>query len=160
MPYDGRASARFLLGVAAMKRIVFDSNVLLSLFVFRDSRFAPLREAAVAGRCRMLADPSCLEEFRRVLAYPMFALDAQQQAAAFDAYRALLPELQSYPPRPEPLPACTDADDQKFLILARDAGADWLVTADKALLKLARRQKLAHLFRILTPDAALAEVEN
>ena len=27
-------------------------------------------------------------------------------------------------------PRCRDRDDQKFLELARDAGADWLVTAE------------------------------
>ena len=54
------------------------------------------------------------------------------------------------------LPRCKDRDDQKFLELARDGSADWLVTSDKALLKLARRRKLAHLFRILTPDQSLA----
>jgi len=32
------------------------------------------------------------------------------------------------------------------------------VTADKALLKLARRDRLRGLFRILTPEAALAEI--
>jgi hypothetical protein len=56
------------------------------------------------------------------------------------------------------LPRCADRDDQKFLELARDSGADWLVTADKALLKLARRDRLRGLFRILTPETALAEI--
>ncbi|MGI4857360.1 MAG: PIN domain-containing protein, partial [Janthinobacterium lividum] len=42
--------------------------------------------------------------------------------------------------RPTPvLPRCSDRDDQKFLELAARSGAHWLVTKDKALLKLARR---------------------
>jgi len=42
------------------------------------------------------------------------------------------------------LPRCEDPDDQKFLELAWHAGARWLVTRDKALLKLASKmQKLA-----------------
>jgi predicted nucleic acid-binding protein len=57
------------------------------------------------------------------------------------------------------LPRCTDCDDQKFLELARDSAADWLVTADKALLRLARRDRLRGLFRILTPETALSEIE-
>ena len=54
------------------------------------------------------------------------------------------------------LPHCQERDDQKFLELARDVGADWLIPADKALLKLAKRDKLRGLFRIGTPEAALA----
>jgi hypothetical protein len=37
--------------------------------------------------------------------------------------------------KPVRLPVCSDRDDQKFLELARDAGAAILVTKDKALLK-------------------------
>jgi len=51
------------------------------------------------------------------------------------------------------LPVCTDRDDQKFLELARDAGADILITKDKALLKLARKTAQAGLFRIMVPEA-------
>ena len=50
------------------------------------------------------------------------------------------------------LPICTDADDQKFLELARDAEAEVLITKDKALLKLAKRTARAGLFRIMTPQ--------
>jgi putative PIN family toxin of toxin-antitoxin system len=137
---------------------VLDTNVLLSLFVFADSRFAPLRAQIETGRWRALTDMRCLAEFRRVLAYPMFKLDPAQQDEAFAAWQSL---SQIPPPisgEPLPLPACKDRDDQKFLELARDGQADWLVTADKALLKLARRRKLVGLFRILTPETALAEI--
>jgi len=51
-----------------------------------------------------------------------------------------------------------DRDDQKFLELARDGAAHWLMTADKALLRLRRGRRIEHLFRILTPDEALAQV--
>jgi len=51
------------------------------------------------------------------------------------------------------LPVCTDRDDQKFLEIARDAGAAILITKDKALLKLARRTARENLFRIMAPEA-------
>lgn len=136
-------------------RVVFDTNVLLSLFVFVDSRFAPLLDEVDAGRWLAYSSPACAEEFRRVLAYPMFALSSERQEEARLGWE------QRYRLAAQPaagavaLPRCADRDDQKFLELARDAGADWLVTADKALLRLARRDKLRGLFRILTPDAAL-----
>ena len=139
-------------------RVVFDTNVLLSLFVFADSRFAPLRQRLAMADFVALTDERCLAEFRRVLAYPMFALDPAAQAAAFDAYASLAkrvsPSASNVTQAPT-LPRCSDTDDQKFLEVARDGQADWLVTSDKALLKLARRQRLAHLFRILKPEQAL-----
>lgn len=142
-----------------MPRIVFDTNVLLSLFVFADSRFAPLRAEVDAGRWLALSNTRCLSEFRRVLAYPMFKLEAQQQEAALAAYTALATMVDATPAEDTmTLPKCRDKDDQKFLELARDGNADWLVSADKALLKMARRDKLKGLFYILTPDKALARL--
>jgi putative PIN family toxin of toxin-antitoxin system len=145
---------------AGTLRVVFDTNVLLSFFVFADSRFAPLRDEVAAGRWTALTSPACLAEFRRVLGYPLFALSAEQQNAAYAAYLALAECVDAAPKAGIVLPKCQDKDDQKFLELARDGGADWLVTADKLLLKLRRGQRLAHLFRILTPDEALKALEK
>lgn len=141
--------------MAAAVRIVFDTNVLLSLFVFADSRFAPLRERLVAGHYLALSNARCLDEFRHVLAYPMFSLEPAAQSAAFEAYARLANLVPPATGEPAALPECGDPDDQKFLEVARDGQADWLVTSDKALLKLARRKQLARLFRILTPQQAL-----
>ncbi len=142
-------------------RIVFDTNVLLSLFVFADSRFAPLRDEVESGRWQALASPACLAEFRRVLGYPLFALSEDRQAAAYAAYTRLISVIDGAPQQPmqaASLPKCRDKDDQKFLELARDGLAHYLITADKALLRLRRGQRLARLFRILTPEEALAQV--
>ncbi|AIO66909.1 PIN domain-containing protein [Burkholderia oklahomensis] len=54
-------------------------------------------------------------------------------------------------PPPRPLPKCKDRDDQKFLELAYAARADWLVSKDRALLKLARRTERDFGFRIAQP---------
>ncbi len=140
----------------ATLRVVLDTNVLVSLFVFADSRFLPLRTRLESGNWLALTNERCVAEFRRVLAYPMFSLDAAGQEAALSAYAALAHRVTATPSPTQPLPLCSDPDDQKFLELARDGGADCLITSDKALLKLARRQRLAHLFRLLTPEKALA----
>ena len=141
------------------RRVVLDTNVLVSLYVFADSRLAPLRALIESGSWQALCDDACLAEFRRVLAYPLFALAPERQQAAFAAYAAVVTRAAPDAGRNLPaLPRCKDRDDQKFLELARDAAADWLVTADKALLKLARRDRLRGLFRILDPDAALREI--
>ncbi len=138
-------------------RVVFDTNVLLSLFVFADSRFAPLRGEVASGRWIALTSAPCLAEFRRVLGYPLFALTDERQEAAYAAYLALVRKIDAVPQAAIALPRCQDRDDQKFLELARDGGAHWLVTADKLLLKLRRGRRMEALFRILTPDEALAQ---
>lgn len=145
---------------APQKRVVFDTNVLVSLYVFADSRFAFLREVVERGDWQAITNDACLAEFRRVLGYPIFALDEQTQAAALSAYLASSTLFREKPAEPlRDLPRCKDRDDQKFLELARDSRADWLVTADKALLQVSRRDRLRGLFRILTPEAALADAQ-
>lgn len=135
-------------------RVVLDTNVLVALWLFADSRYLPLRAALEDGRWQAIANDAVIGEFERVLGYPQFAADAAMQRDALAAYRRLTEAV--IHAADTPLPRCRDADDQKFLELARDGAADWLVTNDKDLLRLARRQKLAGQFRILTPEAALA----
>ena len=50
------------------------------------------------------------------------------------------------------LPICSDKDDRKFMELAFDARAHVLITKDKALLKLARKNTRNGFFRIISPD--------
>jgi putative PIN family toxin of toxin-antitoxin system len=152
------ALADVLVSNATPRRVVFDTNVLLSLYLFADSRFAPLRVKVEAGQWQALSNEACLDEFRRVLAYPEFARDAETQATALTAYAALVNMVEPASLARFELPRCKDRDDQKFLELARDGAAELLITADKALLILARRQKMAGRFRIITPEQALAEL--
>jgi putative PIN family toxin of toxin-antitoxin system len=136
--------------------VVLDTNVLVSLWIFSDPRYAALRAAVEGGRWQALCNDACLAEYERVLAYPQFGLDAARRARLFDDYRRILrPVAAPDVPQP-PLPSCQDSDDQKFLELARDGGAAWLVTGDRALLRLARRNRRAGLFGIVTPEAASA----
>lgn len=136
------------------RRVVFDTNAVLSLWAFTDSRFAPLRAEVDAGRWIAFTSEECLAEFRRVLDYPQFKFDARRQQAAYEAY-AKDAHLWLGAPGKELLPRCKDRDDQKFLELARDVRASCLVTSDKLLLRCNRRDRLAGLFQIITPDTAL-----
>ena len=150
--------APVFLAPSESRRVVFDTNVLVSLFVFTDSRFAPLLREVDDGRWIAFSNAACYAEFERVLAYPVFGLSADRQAACARAWQTCLTVAPSPMETAVSLPRCKDRDDQKFLELARDAQAKCLVTADKALLKLARRDKLRGLFQIVTPEAALAEL--
>jgi putative PIN family toxin of toxin-antitoxin system len=137
---------------ASQKPIVIDTNVCLDLFVFRDPRWAGLLAALESGAVDAVTRADCRDEYLHVLHYPHLPLDDRtrpEAAARFDALiRVVAPDSRAIR-----LPVCTDRDDQKFLELARDAGADVLVTKDKALLKLAKRTAREGLFRIMLPEA-------
>ncbi|MDR2837425.1 MAG: PIN domain-containing protein, partial [Azonexus sp.] len=95
-----------------------------------------------------------LSELQRVLTYPRLKLTADMIAERYARYAAL---TQPVPAGAAPaLPRCRDRDDQMFLELAARAGADLLVSKDKALLHLRGRTKLS--FRIVTPLAAAGEL--
>ncbi len=139
---------------APRKPIVIDTNVCLDLFVFEDPRWAPLQAALASGAVRAVTRADCRDEYLFVLNYPHLPLDEATRPRAAARFDALV-EVVAPDARAVRLPVCTDRDDQKFLEIARDAGADVLVTKDKALLKLARRAAREHLFRIMTPEAWL-----
>jgi putative PIN family toxin of toxin-antitoxin system len=137
---------------APAKRIVLDTNVCLDLFVFNDPRWADLLRAIERGEVEAVTRADCRDEYLIVLNYPHLPLNDEnrpQAAARFDA----LVKVVAPNSRAVRLPVCTDRDDQKFLELARDAGAEILITKDKALLKLARKTAKEGLFRIMLPEA-------
>ena len=137
---------------APAKPIVIDTNVCLDLFVFHDPRWAPLLAALEAGELQAVTRADCRDEYLAVLHYRHLPVDdasRPQAVARFDALIKVVAPAAS----PVHLPVCSDRDDQKFLELARDAGAAILVTKDKALLKLGRKTAQAGLFRIMLPEA-------
>jgi putative PIN family toxin of toxin-antitoxin system len=131
---------------------VLDTNVVLDLLHFDDAMARPLRLALEDRRARCVVALATLEEWRRVLAYPEFALDAARQAGLLARYQALS-EMAEAARVPAGLPNCSDPDDQKFLELAAAARAQALVSKDRALLKLRRR--CAPHFRIMTAAEAV-----
>ena len=145
---------------------VLDTNVLLDWLVFADPGVADIASWIENGRARAVTRSDCRAELVRVLAYPrLCATDAQRAAALshFDHWVAPAgaPSAPSAPAAlaagiPRALPQCRDRDDQKFLELARDANADWLISKDRLVLKLARPMRRLPLFRIVHPREASA----
>ena len=139
-------------------RLVLDTNVALDLVVFDNPGVEALRTAIKAKRVALLSSAECRAELHRVLAYPRFGLESPSQDKAlrwFDAHAQILVA----PPAHPPLPRCSDPDDQKFLDLAWAAGADVLVTKDRALLELARRVAKLRRFLVSSPtELRLPEV--
>ena len=137
------------------KRIVIDTNVCLDLFVFRDPRWALLLAAMQDGTVEAVTRADCRMEWQIVLGYAHLPLEVDSRARSAAEFDALITCLPAAIPAVDALrlPLCKDRDDQKFLELARDAGAGILITKDKALLKLARKTARASMFEIMLPDA-------
>ena len=142
-------------------RVVLDSNVWIDILVFDDPHTRPIAAALESGAIAALIDARCLAELTYVLDYPQFAHRNVDKAAAL-ATVARLAQLVEPTPEPRessepgdnarPLPQCKDRDDQKFLELAHAARADWLVSKDRAVLKLAKRIARDFGFRIAQPE--------
>jgi putative PIN family toxin of toxin-antitoxin system len=135
-------------------RCVLDTNVVLDLVVFRDPGVELIAMAIRSGVAVPVTSQACLEELRRVLAYPHLNLDGSGRLAAFECFRAQaqLVDVPATPAAKARLPLCTDVDDQKFLELAWHANARCLITKDKALLRLARAVAKLGRFAVLTPE--------
>ena len=130
--------------------VVLDTNIWIDLLVFGDPLALPIGDALAAGAIRATISASCREELRRVLDYPQFArfaIDRDAALARVDALTTAHPD----PDAPPPLPQCRDRDDQKFIVLAQASGAQWLVSKDKAVLKLAKRMRNQTGCTIATP---------
>lgn len=136
------------------RTLVLDTNVVLDLIVFRNPAVQPLGRALDDGEAIAVTNHACLDELGRVLAYPQLKLDGQAQSYALEDFRrrSTILDLPPHGAAAE-LPICTDPDDQKFLELAWHGEAGFLVTRDKALLRLARAVARLGRFAVIMPGA-------
>ena len=134
-------------------RVVLDTNAALDWLVFGEARVQPVVDALQAGRLRWVACPAMRQELAHMLGHARLARWSPDAAAALTQFDRLA-EI-----RPDPVTnphvglRCRDADDQVFVDLALAEGARWLLTHDRAVLKLARRAALQGL-RITRPYAS------
>lgn len=118
---------------------VLDTNIVLDLFLFRDTETQALSEALSRSKLVWLATAAMREELARVLTYPkiakrmaFYALAADDILKKFDAGSRIVDV---------PIKAnatCKDPDDQKFIDLAIAHGA-LLLSKDQAVLCMAKR---------------------
>jgi putative PIN family toxin of toxin-antitoxin system len=130
--------------------VVLDTNVVLDWLVFRNPVCQPLQAALERGAVRWLASAAMRDELAHVLQRglgPRWPVDDTAWQAAWDRHAATA----TPPVAPAHWPRCTDPDDQKFIELAIGLSARWLITRDRALLKLARRSR-AYGVEVLTPE--------
>jgi putative PIN family toxin of toxin-antitoxin system len=125
--------------------IIFDTNVLLDLFVFNDFRALHLKQALIDRKVMALATQSTLEEFADVIARPLFSLDVTLQEQIRHQWQSLaqIRDAQSLIKSPW---ICQDPDDQVFLDLAFTAKPCVLMSKDNEVLRLANQAIKEHVF--------------
>lgn len=131
--------------------VVLDTNAVLDWLVFADPCMATWAGLIEAGQLRWLGCSAMREELARTLGYAALANrrpDPDHVLARFDRWVVMC----SAPPRVgQPALWCSDPDDQVFIDLAMAHKTMWLVSHDRALLRLARRCRVEGL-RIVKPS--------
>jgi putative PIN family toxin of toxin-antitoxin system len=141
--------------VSRAPRVVLDTNVVLSALVFAQGHLAAVRYAWHSSHCRPLVSAATARELVRALAYPKFALTADEQRELLADYLPYCTTVR-IPRRPPKTPACRDPFDVAFLQLAIVGKAKYLVTGDRDLLALAGQLSCP----ILTAEQWLRTVER
>lgn len=118
--------------------MVLDTNLVLSALVFGGNTPGRLRHGWQAGAFHPLISKTTTAELIRVLGYPKFRLNAEQQEQLLADYLPYCTVIH-IPDSLNGIPTCRDPFDQPFLELAVAGAADYLVTGDRDLLTLANQ---------------------
>ena len=127
---------------------VLDTNVVLDWLLFADPGVTALAAAVQTGTVCWLSCQRMRDELEHTLRRPELSRwrpDGHQLLNRFDGLARMLPT----PPATTGL-RCTDPQDQVFIDLALHTRATWLISHDRAVLKLRSRAAKSGL-KILRP---------
>lgn len=132
--------------------LVLDTNVVLDWLVFRNPCCQALARAVALGSVRWLASPAMRCELAHVLSRGVVDRYTTNPSPLWAFWTRHAVELADPPAvdLPQRL-RCTDPDDQKFIDFALSQRTRWLLSRDKAVLKLAKRALPLGLI-IVTPE--------
>ena len=135
-----------------MKRVVVDSNVVVSALLFGGipGKLIPLWKGR---RIQPLCSKEIMDEYVRVLAYPKFKLVESEIEFLISQEIVRWFEIVTVPPG-KPF-VIADPSDDKFIWCALEGRADAIISGDEHLLNLA-----ASPIPILTPSGFLTEHET
>lgn len=128
---------------------VIDTNVLLDWLVFDEPSVRALASAVTDGRLHWISTEAMRAEQRHVvcsLATSRWRAEPEVLESAYARWATMtdVPTIVG-------TPRCSDPDDQMFIDLALARRAPWLITRDRALLRLARRARSAGT-EVITPQ--------
>ena len=113
-------------------RVVLDTNVYLSAFLFQDHKFADIWRVAEAGRYTVVISPFIVQEFMDKLREKFKVSEAERETIKRNVARVA--EIVA-PKRVRPVIA-KDPDDDHILACALEGRADIIVSGNKHLLQL------------------------
>lgn len=129
--------------MATIRRAVFDSNVLISAYLWTGTPRTAL-DIVRSGRCTLMSARSAIEEFVRVLGYRKFDLSPEEIAPLVNDLVSLSTLVR---PRRSIHVVTRDPTDNLFLEIALQGKCTALVSGDRHLLDLHRYSSV----HILTP---------
>ena len=132
-------------------RAVFDTNVLISAFVFPGGAPESAYRAALTGRVSLITSPPLLAELGRILTDKFGWEDRMVEAAIGQVSRI----ANVVRPRTGLSVIELDPDDDRVLEAAREGSADIIVSGDRHLLRLGTWETI----RIVRVTAFLEELE-
>ncbi len=130
--------------------IVLDTNAVLDWLLFDDPRMRDVAAAIEQGLLRWVATAAMRGEFTHVLGRRLAVAHSANPARLELAWGRHCDERPAAQQAAAQL-RCTDSDDQKFVDFALATGARWLLSRDRAVLKL-RRRATAHGLLIAPPE--------
>jgi putative PIN family toxin of toxin-antitoxin system len=133
-------------------RVVLDSNVIISAFLFGGPP-ARVLDRAAAGAVQCFTSLPILDEVREVLRRPKFGLSPAQALALVEEFHDLC-QVVTPTERVHAVPG--DPDDNMILACAMAAGAEVIISGDSHLLKLGQWRSI----RILSPAEFMREIEG
>jgi putative PIN family toxin of toxin-antitoxin system len=134
---------------AKKNRIVIDTNVVISILLF-GGELDEIRKLWQLKKIFFLVSKEVVEEYIKVLAYPKFSLTDEK--IKFILEEEILPFVTTVRVKSKITHVKDDPDDDKFLALAVDGNADYIITGDKHLLNLKEFQTI----KIITVKEFLA----
>ena len=135
-------------------RVIFDTNVLISLSLGGGPTMERLGRAWRSGEVELLVAEALLDEFVEVAARPHLVTRYRTPEVVGE----FVQDLRSggeWVAIAEPYPGAPDEGDRFLFALAREGRADVLVTGDRALLELGRFEDTL----ILSPRAFAERLE-
>lgn len=135
------------------KRVILDTNVLISRLLLVNST-ASRAVRQLMDRSQPLVSEDTLTELADTLSRPKFDRYVSRQDR--QRFFELFARVAEWVTITTTIRRCRDPKDDKFLELAVDGNADWIVTGDKDLLELSPPEGIL----IITPAAVLALPES
>lgn len=133
----------------ASRRVILDTNVVISRLLIPESTVGRAVRRLL-DRTQPLVSGDTLSELANKLSRPKF--DPYVSREDRQTFFELFARVAEWVTVATTIRQCRDPKDDKFLELAVDGKADWIITGDKDLLELSPFQGIS----ILTPAAVLA----